>query len=180
MINEEIAQSVSRRLFAEEAANVYAVLDGASVPGLLEQLYELEPEHECLYRGELQPDVAEVAPYLVCLEPDSEFTRWLVAEGWGQHWGVFVSSDADMRVLRRHFRTFLVVYDPEGKPLYFRYYDPRVLRLYMPTCNEQELQIVFGPVVSYLLEDEDPHKLLRFQFAGGTLRQERHALDGGG
>lgn len=180
MINEALAQSVSERLFAEEAANVYAVLDGASVPNLLDQLYELEPEHECLYRGELQPDVAEVAPYLVCLEPDSEFTRWLVAEGWGRHWGVFVSSDADLRALRRHFRTFLVVYDPEGKPLYFRYYDPRVLRLYMPTCNEQELQTVFGPVVSYLLEDEDPKQLLRFQFMGGTLRQERHALDGAG
>lgn len=179
-MTEELAQSVSERLFAEEAANVYAVLDGASVPALLDQLYELEPEHECLYRGELEPDLAEVAPYLVCLEPDAEFTRWLLAEGWGRHWGVFLSSDADLRALRRHLRTFLVVYDPEGRPLYFRYYDPRVLRVYMPTCNAEELQTVFGPVVSYLLEDEDPRALLRFQFMGGTLRRERHALDGDG
>ena len=179
MITEEHAQSVSDRLFAEETANVYAVLDGASVPDLLTQLYELEPEFECLYRGELEPDIAEVAPYLVCLDPDSEFTRWLLAEGWGQHWGVFASSDADMRALRRHFRTFLIVYDPDGKPLYFRYYDPRVLRLYLPTCNDAELQTVFGPVVSYLLEDVDPKQLLRFQFTAGTLRQERHALDDG-
>ena len=178
MITEEHAQSVNDRLFAEEAANVYAVLDGASVPDLLTQLYELEPEFECLYRGELEPDVAEVAPYLVCLDPDSEFTRWLLSEGWGQHWGVFAASDADMRALRRHFRTFLIVYDPDGKPLYFRYYDPRVLRLYLPTCNDAELQTVFGPVVSYLLEDEDPKRLLRFQFMGGTLRQERHGVGG--
>lgn len=176
-MTEEIVQSVSQQLLAEEAGNLYAVLDGASVPDLLPKLYGLQPEFECLYRGELKPDMAQVAPYLVRLDADSEFTQWVLEEGWGKHWGIFVSTDADLRAMRRHFRTFLIVYDSDSKPLYFRYYDPRVLRLYLPTCNQEELQAVFGPVVSYLLEDEAPTTLLRFQLASGTLRQEKRQLE---
>ena len=54
--------------------------------------------------------------------------------------------DATLEELRRHFRKFLKVEDPKGKSLIFRYYDPRVLRVYLPTCNAMELQTVFGPV----------------------------------
>jgi hypothetical protein len=32
--------------------------------------------------------------------------------------------------------------------LLFRYYDPRVLRVYLPSCRPSELETVFGPVVS--------------------------------
>ena len=37
-------------LFGEDLT--FAVLDGAAIPDLLTKLYELEPEYECLYRGE--------------------------------------------------------------------------------------------------------------------------------
>ena len=177
MMNEEIADSLREGLFAEEAANVYAVLDGASVEGLLPRLYELQPEFECLYRGELEPDIAEVAPYLVRLDPGSPFAEWVIEEGWGRHWGVFAAADAELRHMRRHLRTFLTVYDPDGKPFLFRYYDPRVLRLYLPTCNAEELQTVFGPVACYLLEGEDPRTMLRFEFADGSLRRNELRLD---
>src|SRR5262249_8859823 len=154
MIMKNMVPSVSPHLFAEEGTQVFAVLDGASVPGLLDNLYRYEPKYECLYRGELKPDMAEVPPYLVRLQPKSEFAAWVIGQGWGRHWGIFAVSRADLRALSRHFRTFLMVHDRDGKPLYFRYYDPRVLRVYLPTCNAEELATVFGPVLSYVLEDE--------------------------
>lgn len=176
MTNEEAAQALSEQLFSDEGAEVYALLDGASVAGLLPKLYELEPEFECLYRGELEPDMAEVAPYLVRLEPETEFADWLIGEGWGQHWGVFAVTDADLRAAHRHFRRFLTVYDPEGRPMLFRYYDPRVLRLYLPTCNAAELRTVFGPVTCYLLEGQDPNTLLRYSLDADALRRESKTL----
>ena len=75
-----------------------------------------------------------------------------------------------------HLRTFLKVYGPDLKPLYFRYYDPRVLRVYLPTCNDQELQTVFGPVLRYLLEDEDPATLLKFWIDRDEYQSEKVAL----
>jgi len=176
MAIEETIESVSQHLFREPDVNVFAVLDGASVAGLLDKLYGLSPNFCCLFRGELNPDMAEVAPYLVQLEADTEFTRWVISQGWGNHWGIFAASDADLRRMRSHFRTFLIVYDETGRPLRFRYYDPRVLRLYLPTCNAQELATVFGPVASFVVEAAGSDTLLRFQAVSGTVQQRQISI----
>ena len=174
---KDLNDAVLQQLFTGEDTNVFAALDGASVPDLLDKLYRLLPEFECLFRGELEPDVAEVAPYLVQLEPNSEFTRWIVTHGWGQHWGIFAVTPADFRALRSHFRTLLTVYDASGRPMLFRYYDPRVLRIYLPTCNAGELSTIFGPITGYIVEDADPWTLLRFSMDSGSLSKEQFDLD---
>src|SRR2546423_6431987 len=173
---KNIAQAVKPELFSVAGLNVFAVLDGASGPNLPAGLQQLRAEPACLYRGELEPELAAVAPYLVQLEPETRLTEYVLTQGWGNHWGIFARSRADLRTLRRHFRTFLTVYDPDGKPMLFRFYDPRVLRLYLPTCNAQELAVVFGPVETYLLEDVDPDNLLRCHFVAGGLQQKQVPL----
>ena len=172
MANENLIPTLEKLLFAEADMRVYAVLDGASMPGLRSSLFTHEPEFVCLYRGELQPDMAEVAPYLVRLDPDTDFPWWLLAKGWGKHWGILAQSRADIRTLRRHFRTFLIVYDSTGKPLYFRWYDPRVLSVYLPTCDAAELARVFGPVEAYVIESSETHQPLRLRHSAGALQTE--------
>lgn len=163
-------RTVLDRIFAAaEGEPVYAILDGASIPDLRDRLFELEPEHECLYRGELEPDIAEVAPYLVRLDADSDFARWLVENGWGAHWGIFAVADLALDAARRHFRTYLTVHDSAGRPMLFRYYDPRVLRTYLPTCDAEELETVFGPVSAFLCEGASPGEMLGFRRADGAL-----------
>ena len=171
-------ETIAQHLFAVPNANVYAILDGASVPELPQALARFEVEADCLFRGELEPDMAQVAPYLVSVRFDDPFTDWLLQEGWGRHWGVFAISPVDLRQLRMHLRTFLKVYGPDLNPLYFRYYDPRVLRVYLPTCNARELRTVFGPVLRYVVEDEDPAGLLTFRLEGEQARSERAVLVG--
>ncbi|HXN45915.1 MAG TPA: DUF4123 domain-containing protein [Bryobacteraceae bacterium] len=170
-----ISDQVKEFLFAG-GFGVFAVLDGASVPGLRLKLHQARPEHECLYRGDLEPDMAEVAPYLVRLERKAEFTEWVLTQGWGKHWGIFACAQADLHAMRQHFRRFLIVHDESGKPLYFRFYDPRVLRSYLPTCNASELAAIFGPVDSFVLEGEDPGQLLRLRQAAGALATSTEPL----
>jgi hypothetical protein len=134
------------------AANVYAVIDGASCENLLRKLDELAPENCCLYAGDLEADLKEVAPHLVFLKEDDLFTKWLLANFFGKAWCIFARSTADFSTVRKHFRTFLMVKSPEGETLYFRYYDPRVLSIYLPTTNEEERNIVFGPISAYYCE----------------------------
>jgi len=175
----QVAASIKEYLFddLQRDESVYAVLDGASIPDLLDNLYaEDRPEFECLYRGELEPDIAEVAPYLVLLTPGSEFSRWLLLNGWGQHWGIFAIAAADFRIMCRHFRKFLTVHNPDGKPQLFRYYDPRVLRTYLPTCTAEEIAAVFGPISRYLLEDEDAKTVIRFRYESGNLEAAKLPL----
>lgn len=164
--------ALREKLYREDGSTIFAVLDGASVPGLLKQFAEHEPEHVCLYRGELKPDMEQVAPYLVKLDAEVPFTEWVLDRGWGKHWGVFAESGADLASLRRHFRTILTVHDASGKPLLFRYYDPRVLRVYLPTCNAEELKAMFGPVETYMMEDESDAAMLRFRLKDGSLAKQ--------
>lgn len=163
-------QKLERILFSENLYT-YAILDGAAIPDLLMKLFELRPPHVCLYRGELDADLAEVAPYLVNLIPGTKFTSWLLSNCWGKHWGIFVHSPYPNVELRKHFRKFLTVHNEDGNPLLFRYYDPRVLPKFLPTCHKDELGLFFGKVKSYYAESDDARDLVRFQFPNNELKQ---------
>jgi hypothetical protein len=157
-------------LLIEEDEEVCAMLDGASVPGLLDRLYsDRSLEAECLFRGKLEPDMAQVAPYLVRLEPESEFAEWVVGTGWGQHWGSFVTSRRGFRALRDHLRALSLVHRRDGTPLYFRYYDPRVLRIFLPTCSPAQLKQMFGPVDAFLAENETGDAVSIYRLNGQEL-----------
>jgi len=149
-------QKLERHLFSY-GGNVYAVLDGAAIPELLDQLYQSQPEFECLYRGELDPDIAAVAPYLVRLDASTPFVGWLLQHGWEKYWGIFAISEADIGTMRRHFRKFLTVHDHAGRPLLFRFYDPRVLSLYLLTCTNAESAVLFNAVKEYIVAGTNPN-----------------------
>ena len=159
-------------LFSKQDSAIFALLDGASVPKLVQLLHDQKPEFCCLYPGELKPDMAAVAPYLARLEADTDFAALVSKEGWGAHWGVFVSTTADLRALRDHFREFHKVELPDQRTVIFRYYDPRVLRIFLPVCNQAELAMFFGPVQSFVVEGEQPDKALRFVFGGQALKTD--------
>ena len=163
---------MARQLFADPKLNAYAVLDGASNPALLDHLYDGErPEFACLYRGELEPDMAECAPYLVRLEPDSPFTLWAIGNCLGKHWGIFALSRADLRGLLQHLRKHNMVYDGETNlPLLFRYYDPRVLRKFFPMSDLEQMADFFGPVEVLFAEAEDGEGHLRFDRPAGLAQ----------
>ena len=162
-------------VFGRGDAGAFALVDGAAAPKLVKSLFEVRPQYCCLYPGELPPDLALVAPYLVQLDPERPFAA-LLMEAWGSHWGLFVSSASDLRTLRDHFRQFHKVELPDQRTVIFRYYDPRVLRIFLPVCNPLELAQFFGPVQSFLLEGETPDSASRFLFAGQALKSEPFSL----
>lgn len=170
-------QKLFESLAAEEGEALCAVLDGASVPGLLERL-DGEPalESACLFRGKLEPDMAEVAPYLVKLEPESEFAQWVVGTGWGQHWGSFVTTRQSFYKLRDHLRALTLVYRRDGTPLYFRYYDPRVLNVFLPTCTSAQLKEMFGPVDAFVAENESGDAMVIYRLNGDELAAAQRKL----
>jgi hypothetical protein len=151
---------------------VWGVLDGARDRRIYSAVKGSYLDKCCLYGGDLPWELELCAPYLAELDRDDRFTRYIINQGWGNGWGIFFRSDADIERLRRHLRKFLVVKDEGGKRLIFRYYDPRVLRVYLPTCFTRELQTVFGPIDRFLVEGKDPATLIRFGFDGVALVKE--------
>jgi hypothetical protein len=169
------ATKVAERLFAGDQP-VYALLDAARAPEVYQAIQSSGLPVQCLYDGELPNELAEVAPYLVRLRPGRPFVQTLLEQGWGQSWGCFVTSPIDARELRKHLRRFLRVQTEEGKNLVFRYYDPRVLRVYLPTCTADELATFFGPIARFLVEDQDGAAALSFERDGAAVTFSRLVL----
>jgi hypothetical protein len=150
----DTTEALRTLLFADDGEHCYAIIDGAACRELLQQLDEHKPEFYCLYEGELEPDVKSCAPHLVALDPEHPFTEWFLTGLPGKPWGIFARSKEKLIKLRKHFRSFQIVQNEQGQHLYFRYYDPRVLRIFLPTCDEVQLKKFFGAVSTYISEGE--------------------------
>jgi hypothetical protein len=155
--------------------SVWAILDAARDERIYPALQASRLEYLCLYSGKLPEVLRRAAPYLIELAPGYSFTRPLLEMGWGHSWGVFVKV-ADARNLRHHLRGFLRVQDEAGRRLVFRYYDPRVLRAYLPTCTTAELAEVYVPIGSYFMEGERGESVIEFAFDGRQLAERRTSL----
>ena len=175
MAGENILGELRQALFSDPEFYAYAILDGASIPTLQDRFYDDEPDYRCLFTGNLLPDVLSVAPYVVKLEEDDKFTDWVLEKSWGNHWGVFAISPVDTRDMWNFLRTLLKVEDSDGNTLLFRFYDPRVMRTFLPTCDIDQLQLMFGPIENYFLEGEDTELLLSFRLdeSGLTSNMEQ-------
>jgi hypothetical protein len=160
-----------------ERRQVWAVLDCARDDRIYPLLRTSGLDYLCLFSGRLPPSVQAVAPYLVEVSPAFALTLQLIDLGWGRSWGIFLSID-DPSNLRHHLRGFLRVRDESGRILLFRFYDPRVLRVYLPTCRRDELRTIFGPVTRYMVEGETGKELLEFEFDGEQLHERRVDLAG--
>jgi len=158
--------------------NVWMIVDGARTIDVFRFLLACHLEYACLYSGPLTPDLEIAAPYLVQLDHGYRDTHRLIRKAWGNSWGVFLRSETSLKKLRRHLREFLVVRDTKGTRMVFRYYDPRVLRAYLPTCEAGELRTVFGPIECFWTEAEAPGKMLEFHVRSGRLEQQSISLDG--
>ena len=66
----------------------------------------------------------------------------------------------------------------EHKKVLFRFYDPRVLRVFLPTCTPKEVLEFFGPIKRYVLEGEEPTVILQYRNGTSGLESARRSLEG--
>ena len=162
-------------LLAKDFQPLYALLDASREPSVLKVILESKEEYQSLYEGAQGAQLAHFAPYLIRVPHKSALLDTLVHQAWSKSWGVFLTSDTPLKDLRTHFRHFLTVKLPDGTQVYFRYYDPRVLRLFLPTCLPEETTQFFGPVKHFLMEADDPATALHFtRGPKGAAQKELH------
>ncbi len=160
-----------------QPAPLFAILDAARDKAVLDLLQKIGGNYRSLYEGAKGEALASAAPYLVELPAASPLLPHLVSGGWGKSWGVYLTSPLPFDEVRRHLRRFLLVQMEDGGRRYFRYYDPRVLRVFLPTCEAQEYTRFFEGMRAYLMEDEDPATLLRFSIGpSGFDRENIHVI----
>lgn len=141
--------------WASAGHTLYAVLDACDEPTVLHIVAELGNQAASLYHGKAAQDYASFAPYLACVNDATLQTiqSQLAARPWGFLAGT--TADISLADVRRHFRQYLMVQSPDGKELYFRFYDPRFLPTFMQALDEQELQNFLGPLKFIMTIEEN-------------------------
>lgn len=133
-------------IIKDAGAPLWAIIDGASCP----EMPQLVAENGgvCLYRADT-PEDAPHAPWLIPVKPDTPISEDLSALGNIEHWGLMFASDATERQLRNHFRKFTMLWTPaeEHAPVYFRFYDPRVMGDALQALMPGDLAHLLAPVL---------------------------------
>jgi hypothetical protein len=147
-----------RRALAQAAprahSRVYLLLDPARDPRIHDAITTFGTRYHCIF-GDVPPVLARVAPHLVAVGDDTPIVGMFAGEGRNRSWGVMLRSEASIDELATHLYGLVRARLPDGHDVLFRFYDPRVLRAYLPTCTLQELAQVFGPIESFLVEQGD-------------------------
>ena len=139
----------------EAPGRLYAILDAAQGDPIHGLLRDSHANYHSLYEGEEGEELAEVAPYLIALPKGSPVTRAIIGGGWGNNWGVFLTAAEGLLDVRRHLRRFLKVESEDGRTLYFRFYDPRILSAFLPTCDAAQWGEFFGPITAFFAQTGD-------------------------
>ena len=111
-----------------------------------------------------------MSPYVVELAPSDPLSKMWRSQGWGKNWGILIVSPENLGYVRRRLRHFTQAKLPNGEgPVLFRFWDPRVFRIYMPLVEPDQLVPWFQGIDRYIVETEGGAGSLRYSLDGGNL-----------
>lgn len=111
--------------------------------------------NDTLYREKEFTMLQRVAPYLFEINSDKALLHWYLENGYSQSWGILIQSNEIFEAVHQHFRRFLRVKTEEGKYLLFRFYDPRVISLFLPIATPAQVLDLFGNHTNFIVENEN-------------------------
>ncbi|MBX3421513.1 MAG: DUF4123 domain-containing protein [Pirellulaceae bacterium] len=136
----------------EKGQQVFAILDACDDPRVPIVVSKLGNDKAVsLFSGSAAMEFSSIAPYIAKL--DADWIRWIAMEFQGAPWGFLFTANSrlDFELVRRHWKKFLMVQAPDGRKLYFRFYDPRVLETFLGASTSSELDQFFGPIEEIVL-----------------------------
>jgi hypothetical protein len=151
----------------------YVLLDAARLNAQFDLALKYNVRNVFLFNTKEEQHLQTVGPHLFSYDSKTDFATWLFNEGWGNAWGVYFTSKANMDQLFTHFADLNLEYTEDGQVTFFRYYDPRVMNRYLSINDIFRLKRLFGPVEKFICEDRDERYALIYSFDGKQLTKER-------
>lgn len=166
-------------LWAVEGGRVHAVIDGCVVPDLPDRLTQSQAEWDCLRRGALTQAQAARAAYIVELRQDSPLLRWLIDEATTAFtgWGLLMRSTRPLLTMRELARDLAEVHLPSGDRRLWRWWDPELLELFLPSCSHDQRDRVFAAGQSMV--SLSPKAWVWWAQADGVLKRDERAVQPG-
>lgn len=172
MTDSQLADAILEQIKLSPNEHLYGIVDSAKD-------MDLAFEAKCLYgreivslfQGDMAAAATTVAPYVVPIDPAGGYLQnW--ARRWGKNAGILLTTSAQADILHAHLRGIFIAKNEQGQEYFFRFYDPRVLRGFLPTCQPEELREFFGPIVRFVADDEPSDYYVGYSCSNGILIQD--------
>ncbi|WP_419712354.1 DUF4123 domain-containing protein [Pseudomonas sp. NFX224] len=118
-----------------------------------------------VWAGTVYAEWKEVMPYVGIVAAESEFLQW-VATTESQDWGWLAVSSASLEVVVEHLRSLTQVKLPDGKAVFFRFWDGRYLLPILRSAEVDAAELL--PVIGRCLING-----LSVEIGGGAVTTER-------
>jgi hypothetical protein len=126
----------------------------------------------CLFTGTKDGALFDVAPYL--FQIDDSFYELDKLPMVSLEAIILVETDKDIKTLATHFREF-IYRNVGGEEYYFRFWDGRVLKNYLPKCEPEQLYYFFGNASSFKTDGTDAGSSMVFDIHKEKLRIKESA-----
>ncbi|HEX9513134.1 MAG TPA: DUF4123 domain-containing protein [Puia sp.] len=147
----------------------YLIYDTAlnAVPTLLilQKYFEV---NQSLFKDTKDEALIDVAPWV--FQVDNDLGKKLIDEtDLSMQFTLLVESNADINALSAHLRKF-IYQTIDGREYFFRFYDSRVLKKFLPTCDKDQVLEFFGPVMQFIAGGDTREEAIRFRHDSGVLK----------
>ena len=125
----------------------YVIVDASKIEKLTNELMALITlKYENLFTQEDEESLEEVAPYMIELKKEDDFTTWIYENVYGELGSLFIHSTAEIEELSEHFREYITTTMEVAHPkkptemmetkAYVRLYDPRVFPDFLQSLED--------------------------------------------
>jgi hypothetical protein len=169
-----------------ENLNVYVVIDSARIKKLTNELIILDNhQYQILFDGQEAIELEEVAPYLVELKKEYEFTTWVAKNVYGQSGAIFIKSANNLNELAQHLKRFIHVtreVEHEGSIItqkgYLAYYDPRVFPNWIESESQEQQSNFFLNIKEVLCEDVfNKEQYLSYEYNNELINHNKNSYE---
>lgn len=151
----------------------YLLLDAAAAPEIATYAMAFPEPASCLFDGAAYDDLADVAPWVIQIDPFGDVLDWYLDKGWGQNWGVFVQTALPLARLKTRLKSHLYVSSEDQGKMFFKFYRPRTLRDYLHAFEPEQLASFFFKLEAYVVEGTDVNEAIRLSCnAEGSLLRD--------
>jgi hypothetical protein len=163
---------------APKAGHLYAIVDASRGPMTIPPaLQAMTHNVACLYRGQALEEYGDDTAWIAEVSPTESVLDWLIDNGFGKRWSIFLRSSLELADIVRHLRKFTMVQDDEETVHFFRFYDPRTLRQYLPVFTPEQVAAFFKDVDALHCENDIRQgEFLTFTVSRGALHRNAISL----
>lgn len=147
-------------------------LNGPYTLMILQKYYSV---NQSLFKGTKDEAIMDVSPWL--FQIDDQLEKNLSNEiAIALQSVLLVESKKDMQSVCAHFKSF-IYQTINGREYFFRFWDARVLKKFLPTCDKKQIAELFGPIDHFIIEADSQEESIKFSHVNGTLQQTKIPAD---